>query len=248
VVIKLRFLPAILAPRIAGTAVASGIRCRTSQPPSFPAVTWLAALRGQHVLAVVDADNIDFSLCRAGLALRYGLLLKRMRVQARTIFPIAVLTAPAGDQRRKRVLAEGGWRTVSFTHEQVLTAHGSRKKANADLDICFEVGHWLGLCDSTALFILSGDGDLTTSIARGVRRSQRQSALGIHALSVPGSSSQRLLRHPELFDSAQLVGLDILQGRHGDATGRETALVVTPRSTKVLGGGHDLLEKAIRDR
>ena len=176
-----------------------------------PMVTDLRAARGKRVLFVADSDNWDYSLKPCGLRLRYQKLLSCLRAEADLVFPVAVLTSAPGDWRRARRLADCGWRVVSIPWETVTTCHGTRKLANADMDLAFECGCLAIVSGCDTALIGTGDGDLAVSIARGLRRIRRPEPISVHTLSVVGATSSRLRQRIDLFDSSTMIGRDMLE-------------------------------------
>jgi hypothetical protein len=85
--------------------------------------------------------------------------------------------------------------------------------ANADMDICFEAGRAALNWGGDAVVIGSGDGDLSTAIARGLKRAVPGKK--VFTLSVPGCSSRRLLDRKDLFDGSLQIGLDLTRPRAG---------------------------------
>jgi hypothetical protein len=75
------------------------------------------------------------------------------------------------------------------------------------MDICFEAGRAAFNWGGDAVVIGSGDGDLSTAIARGLKRAVPGKK--VFTLSVPGCSSRRLLDRKDLFDGSLQIGLDL---------------------------------------
>jgi hypothetical protein len=178
---------------------------------AIPRFTDLRGVRGKRVLFVADSDNWDYSLKPHGLRLRYGKLLNRLKVEAKHVFPVAVLTSARDDRRRARHLESNGWRVVSIPWETIRTCQGTRKLANADMDLAFECGCLSVNSYCNAALIGTGDGDLAVSIARGLRRIHGRTPITIHTLSVVGASSSRLWQRTDLFDSSTMIGEDMLE-------------------------------------
>ncbi len=178
---------------------------------AMPKATNLRAARGKRVLLVADADNWDYSLKRHGLRLGYRQLLSRLNAEADCVYPVAVLTSAPGDSRRAGHLEDCGWHVVSIPWETVTTCQGTRKLANADMDLAFEWGCLSIISGCDTALVGTGDGDLAVSIARGLRRLRRQTPISIHTLSVVGASSSRLWQRNDLFDSSVMIGEDMLE-------------------------------------
>jgi len=98
----------------------------------LPPTTDLSSLTGRRLLVLVDEDNLRISMRHHCRPLSYRRLLGRLRGRAENIFPLAVLTAPQGDQRREAYLKTRGWRVLAIPRETVVTCTGPQIKANAD--------------------------------------------------------------------------------------------------------------------
>lgn len=182
--------------------------CRwPSTPAYFPGTTDLSALKGRRVLTVVDEDNLRISMQHHRQPLLYRRLLARLHSETTRVFPLAVLTAPEGDQRREAYLKSRGWNVLAIPRETVLTTVGPQIKANADFDLAFELGHLVNTAQFDAVLLGTGDGDLAVAIGRGIRR--RYPQLHLFTLSVAGSASARLRSRLDLFDGNIVVGRDI---------------------------------------
>jgi len=138
----------------------------------------------------VDEDNLRISMRHHCRPLSYRTLLDRLRGRAENIFPLAVLTAPQGDQRREAYLKTRGWHVLAIPRETVVTCAGAQIKANADADLAFELGRLLSSDHFDTVLLGTGDGDLAVAIGRGMRRTQP--GVRLVTLSVPGSTSARL--------------------------------------------------------
>jgi uncharacterized LabA/DUF88 family protein len=167
----------------------------------------LSALKGQRVLTIVDEDNIRISMKHHRQPLSYRRLLARLHSETTRVFPLAVLTAPEGDQRREAYLKSRGWNVVTIPRETVLTTAGLQLKANADFDLAFELGHLVTTGQFDTVLLGTGDGDLAVAIGRGIRR--RCPELRLITLSVAGSASARLRSRSDLFDGNIVVGRDL---------------------------------------
>lgn len=180
---------------------------------TLPATTDLSGLKHRRVLVIVDEDNLRISMQNRRRILSYRRLLDRVQSVADEVLPLAVLTAPPNDTQREQYLQSRGWSTLTVPQETVRTWNGTRTMANADMDICFEAGraalNWAG----DAVVIGSGDGDLSTAIARGLRRALP--GRKIFTLSVPGCASRRLLERTDLFDGSLQIGLDLTRPKAG---------------------------------
>jgi hypothetical protein len=164
-------------------------------------------LKGRHVLTVVDEDNLRISMRRHHQPLSYRLLLGKLHTETRCVFPLAVLTAAEGDQRREAYLKKTGWNVLVVPRETVFTTAGPQLKANADFDLAFEIGHLINTGQFDTVLLGTGDGDLAVAIGRGIRR--RCPTLHLFTLSVPGSTSGRLRSRSDLFDGNIAVGRDL---------------------------------------
>lgn len=182
-------------------------RVRPQRTGTLPATTDFTVFAGTRLLCLVDEDNLRISLQRQSVRLSYRTLLARLTAQARHVAACAVLTVAVGDSRREAYLQQRGWHVLTIPQETVLTVHGPAKKANADLDLCFEAGVLVSVAQCEAVLLGTGDGDLAIAIARGLRR--RQPMCAVYTLSVPGSTSHRLLNAPDLFTDNLLIGEDI---------------------------------------
>jgi hypothetical protein len=167
----------------------------------------LSALKGRRVLTVLDEDNLRISMQHHHQPLSYRRLLARLHGETTRVFPLAVLTAPEGDQRREAYLKSRGWNVLAIPRETVLTTTGPQLKANADFDLAFELGHLVNTGQFDAVLLGTGDGDLAVAIGRGIRR--RCPQLHLFTLSVAGSASGRLRSRSDLFDGNIVVGRDI---------------------------------------
>ena len=180
---------------------------------TLPATTDLSALKRRRVLVIVDEDNLRISMQNRGRKLSYRRLLDRVQSVADEVLPLAVLTAPPNDTQREHYLQSRGWSTLTVPQETVRTWNGIRTMANADMDICFEAGRAALNWGGDAVVIGSGDGDLSTAIARGLKRAVPGKK--VFTLSVPGCSSRRLLDRKDLFDGSLQIGLDLTRPRAG---------------------------------
>jgi len=190
------------------TATLSPRSCpRPPRASCLPATTDLSALKGRHVLTVVDEDNLRISMRQHHQPLSYRLLLGKLHTETRCVFPLAVLTAAEGDQRREAYLKNTGWNVLVVPRETVFTTAGPQLKANADFDLAFELGHLVNTGQFDTVLLGTGDGDLAVAIGRGIRR--RCPTLHLFTLSVPGSTSGRLRTRSDLFDGNIAVGRDL---------------------------------------
>ena len=105
------------------------------------------------------------------------------------VIAVAVLTSAPGNRRRAHCLAASGWRMVSIPWETVVTCHGTRKLANADTQIAFELGTLSSISECDAVIIGTGDGNLATSCAAGLHRTHRRTGISVHTLSVAGATT-----------------------------------------------------------
>jgi uncharacterized LabA/DUF88 family protein len=180
---------------------------------TLPVTTDLSALKRHRVLVIVDEDNLRISMQNRGRKLSYRRLLDRVQSVADEVFPLAVLTAPPNDTQREQYLQSRGWSTLTVLQETVRTWNGTRTMANADMDICFEAGRAALNWGGDVVVIGSGDGDLSTAIARGLKRAVPGKK--VFTLSVPGCSSHRLLDRKDLFDGNLQIGLDLTRPNGG---------------------------------
>ncbi len=169
--------------------------------------TDLSALAGMRVLCVVDDDNLRISMKAFNARLSYRKLLEGLEETASCVWPWAVLTAPRNDRGREAYFRDRGWDALTIWHEIVPSVNGPKKKANADLDLCFQAGCLVASNECDAVLIGSGDGDLCVSVARGIKR--RHTATLVYTLSIPGSTSVQLSWRKDLFDGNIFVGLDM---------------------------------------
>lgn len=192
-------------------------RAGSGREESLPATTRLGVVRDSRLLCILDVDNLDYSAKPRGLRVRYGDLLVRLRQLARVVFPVAVLTSEIDRRERAEALRRVGWRPVVIPREVAVTHQGVHKTANADCDLCFELGRLLGIADATAVLLGTGDGDLAISCARGVRRTSSTRRIPVHTLSVAGATSSRLRTRHDHFSSSTLLGRDLVEslGRGG---------------------------------
>lgn len=149
---------------------------RARRATGLPVVTDLSAMKGRRVLVLVDEDNLRISMQNHEQPLSYRWLLERLHREAKTIFPVAVLTAPQGEQQRELYLRTRGWRVLTIPRETVLTCTGPQIKTNADADIAFELGNLVSTEKFDTVLLGTGDGDLAVAIGRGVRRKRPMSA------------------------------------------------------------------------
>jgi hypothetical protein len=159
------------------------------------------------VLTVVDEDNLRISMQHHRQPLSYRRLLARLHTETTRVFPLAVLTATEGDQRREAYLKSRGWNVLAIPRETVFTPAGLQLKANADFDLAFELGHLVNTGQFDAVLLGTGDGDLAVAIGRGIRR--RCPHLHLFTLSVAGSASARLRSRSDLFEGNIVVGRDL---------------------------------------
>ncbi|PWU14394.1 MAG: hypothetical protein C5B50_17605 [Verrucomicrobia bacterium] len=182
-------------------------RCQSGRLQPLPAATDFSVITGLRVLVLVDEDNLRISMQRHRRKLSYRRLLDRVRSVAGEVVPLAVLTAPPNSTQRERYLQTRGWSTLTVPQETIRTKAGTRKLANADMDICFEAGRAALQWSGDAILIGSGDGDLSIAIARGVKRAHPTKK--VYTLSVPGCASRRLRDRRDLFDASLNIGLDL---------------------------------------
>jgi hypothetical protein len=91
---------------------------------------------------LVDEDNLRISMQNRGRKLSYRRLLDLVRSIAAEVLPLAVLTAPPNNIQREGYLRSRGWTTLAISQETLKTRTGTRKMANADMDMCFEAGRF----------------------------------------------------------------------------------------------------------
>lgn len=185
-------------------------RQRLQRPaPLLSVTTDLRRLAGRRPLCVLDDANLRISLEELGRRLSYRRLLQALRGVCPNLSAYSVLTTPAGDMRRYRYLRSRGWCALAIGEEHVDTVNGPVRKANADMDLVFLLASRLTVSRHDSILLGTGDGDLALAIARGIRRRQRP--LPVYTLSVPGSTSHRILvrNHPHLFAGNILVGRDL---------------------------------------
>jgi len=173
--------------------------------------TW-CALSGSRLLCIIDDDNLRIS-CRSQFSagLSYRKLASHLQHLTYSCEMHAVLTSPSGDNTRSVYFEQRGYLPIDIKREVVETTRGPLVKGNADLDIAFNAGYRITTGDFDVLLVGSGDGDLVLSIARGVRR--LAPSVRVYTLSVPHSSSSRILQHaaPQLIAGNFFVTDSLLQ-------------------------------------
>ncbi|MEA3187146.1 MAG: hypothetical protein QOD99_976, partial [Chthoniobacter sp.] len=98
-----------------------------------------AALRGHRVLAVLDYENVAFSLKNIhGARFSPAGLLRAMRASARSVEPLAVLTSHPGQTAYQRSLEAAGFRVIAMPREIVNTCRGRELRANSDPTLIWE--------------------------------------------------------------------------------------------------------------
>lgn len=175
-----------------------------------PASTTIPNFRNDRVLCIVDGDNWNISARNRGLRVRYDKLLTELRSRSQQVFPVAVITSDAGDERWANTLVKVGWHVVSIPRATVVTHNGIKKIANADADLAFELGALSSVANCTVALIGTGDGDLAISCAAGLKRVFRKRPVAVHTLSIAGATSSRLRSRRDLFKSSILLGMDLL--------------------------------------
>ncbi len=208
--IRLDFGPGLSVRQCPPRTILAPHSVESSPTSPLPAHTDFSGLASRRVLCLLDEDNLRISIGAHALRLSFDLLLRKLSATARGVLPWAVVTARVGDDRRQKYLVQRGWHVVTVPRETVLTVKGPRIKANGDMDLCYLAGS-LALKRFEAVLLGSGDGDLCVAIARGIRR--LKAAQEIFTLSVPGSTSHRILvaNNPSLFDGNVMVGRDVLR-------------------------------------
>jgi hypothetical protein len=121
-----------------------------------------------------------------------------------------VITSNPDDHRREDALEHCGWRVISIPRETIITCKGLRKVANADADLCYELGVLASVTEFTTALLGTGDGDLAVTCSKGLRRTCGDRPIAVHTLSVVGASSSRLWQRTDLFDSSLIIGQDML--------------------------------------
>lgn len=191
--------PAKLYPRNAYTGV-------------LPDITDLSALP-RRVLCVVDEDNLRISILDHRRRLSYRRLYQRLADVTDHLSAWAVLTSPRGDRRRALYLSHRHWRVLTITQETVSTARGIEKKANADFEFAFMIGHLVTAGRYDAVIVGTGDGDLGTAVGRGLKQAAPQ--VRMYVLAVNGATSSRLRQPGDLIDDFIPIGLDLTRPMQG---------------------------------
>ncbi|MCP5524516.1 MAG: NYN domain-containing protein [Verrucomicrobiales bacterium] len=173
----------------------------------FRGHTDLTPLRGARVALVADDDNVRISTQRHRRRFSYRNMLERVASECCVVTALAVVTALPGDQGRQHYLETRGWRTLVMPREMCVGVNGLRLRANADMDLCLEVGCWLAAMSFDTLAVVSGDGDTCVSIARAAARHRPD--VRVVTLAVPGSASQQLRTRHDLFDAHVVLGRDL---------------------------------------
>ena len=187
----------------------AGIRRRNNDErmPKLPPITDFGAISGKKVTCALDSDNIDICLRRCFNSLSYETLARRIIAVAGQADLLAVPTVSGNHGPRESRLSSAGWRVLPIPVEIIQTHKGSRRKANADHDIAFEVGYQVRTNSPEVVLIGTGDGDLAVAMARGIKRHHPE--IKVITLSVNGFTSHRLMTKTELFDGNILIGLDV---------------------------------------
>ena len=185
----------------------TGVRLRLHQ-------TDLQWCDGRTVLLMLDYENLSISAHRQGIAIPFDAVLAEIDARAAHVTAVAVFTSDKGDYETARRLSEEGWNVIRIDREAVTTSRGVELKANADLDLAFEVGSRLLQDHYDVLAIGTGDGDLGLAVARGARRTVP--GITVVTLSVPGTTSHRLQVTAGNIDANVIIGNDAAGwgGRH----------------------------------
>lgn len=175
--------------------------------PWVPQTTDFSILSRTRLLAIADDDKLFLTAKDAGLRFSYRSVLERLHQVAFSVTPVAMVTAKPGDNRREQFLLARGWKVQCIRREVVVTISGPTVKGNADFDFVYETARLLATGHFDAALLLTGDGDLAVSIARGVQRTTPQ--IRVVTLAVPGGASRRLRTRPDIFHGFIPAGLDI---------------------------------------
>jgi len=159
----------------------------------------LHILSGLRLLAIADVDNLAISARRVlHSSVNPCSLWNSIRRDVCRLTATAVLTTKPELRFTTEEWSKGGWKVVPVFREHVHTIRGEEHLANADLNIAFEAAVLTaGHPHADGILLLTGDGNLASSIARDVRRCRP--SMRVFAAAVPGTASSRL-RDQTLFD------------------------------------------------
>ncbi len=179
---------------------------RPRQQAYLPPTTPLWRLPAGRLLCLMDDDNLRISLRRHDASLSYRRLLQRLSTQASALRAWAVFTHQEGENKRAKYLTGVGWQVLPVSREYLVRRGNVEVKGNADNDIAFLAGRLALEGRFDAVVLGTGDGDLAAAVARCIKSFVRTPLV---TLSVPGSSSRRLLDR-ELFADRLFVGRDLI--------------------------------------
>ncbi len=189
-----------------GAVLASG-------PCGLASHTNFSALRGQRVLALLDWENLQYSLKNIhGARFSPAGLLRAMRGAARSVEPLAVLTTKPECNGYQRTLEDAGFRVIAMPREYVETCRGRELRANSDPTLCFEAGVLASHAKrGDTVCLCTGDGELGTVCAKGFRRHHGKN-VRIFTAGVPRAISRQLGHSSDLFDGSPIeIGQDCIE-------------------------------------
>jgi hypothetical protein len=132
---------------------------------------------------------------------------------------LAVFTTEPNRSDYRRALEAAGIRVIALPRETVRTWRGVERRGNSDESLLFEAGvlsNRMRRPDTFAIF--SGDGLLSTNVAKGLRRHHGR-GVRIVCFGIPGSIASEIARRTDLFDAPPIpLGVDCLLGKHGRAS------------------------------
>lgn len=171
------------------------------------AITRFEVLSGSRLITLADVDNLSISskiIHRRKFD--QGAFRQKLAAVTKKLTATAVLTTHRGLNYTTEAWRRAGWKVTAVMREMVHTHRGEEFLANADIDLAFEAGILVAAHPhADTLLICTGDGTLSCSIARDVKR--WRPTMAIYAAAIPGTASRRLRDDP-VFDGFLDLGMD----------------------------------------
>lgn len=187
------FIAALLDDSSASAPVSSRpARATRGKEPHYSS---LRSLRGETVECFVDGENVVASTQKL-LGQRFSprAFVQSLRQATKSVKVTAVFTRDPKGRIRREEFEAAGIRVIEVPREVI----AGRLRSNADASLCIAVGEIATRSRADCFLLISGDYDLVSAAARGIRRIHGPKAKVLCA-AVPRSLSGGLQNRPDLL-------------------------------------------------